>query len=103
MRLTVVPPCPIPELVTGGDCALCNRRVHDLTQAADPVAEASRIGLGASFCAKVLVTALALEGCSASVDGFTEPMTTPVAQQDAGLPDGVVVEPPPFVGEVLVR
>ena len=102
MRLKVLRPCPTPALVTTGHCALCDKRVHDLTQVADPVAEASRIGQ-ASFCAKVLVAALTLEGCSGALDGFKEPVSTPVVQQDAGLPDGVVVgDEPAYLGELYV-
>ena len=96
MRLKMVKPCPTPSAVTGEDWALCNQRVHDLRRAPDPVAEAIRIGRGAGFCARVLVTALALEGCSGALDGLGEPVATPTAKPDAAAPDSAPADDDTF-------
>jgi hypothetical protein len=88
-RLRLLLPCPVPSAVKGEHCDVCNTRVHDLTKSPDPAADVARLSTGARICARVLVTAIALEGCSGAMDPFNGPTsTTPVvkaAEADSGI------------------
>ena len=102
-RLRLVRPCPTPDVVRGEHCDTCDKRVHDLTRSSDPAADVAR--LGGAVCARVLVAAVALTGCSGAFDevghdGTTTPTITITITPDAGSDAQAPDEPSYFLGEM---